>query len=722
MQIRTTTRTAAPRRRSVQALCLTVAALHGADLYADNLWDLSLADLGSIRVTSIASGTQTPLDKAAAIATVITAEDIEAIGATDIDQVLETVPGLHVGRSDQSFNPNYYFRGITSTYNPQTLMLINGVPITSMFVGSRGQVWGGMPVKSIARIEVIRGPGSALYGADAFAGVINIITKSANELRGLNAGARVGSFNTRSGWMQYGGTRDGIDLAFSLEAETTDGWKETIDSDRQTVLDSFTGSKASLAPGSVNTMKKLVEARLDIANNHHRLRTGYQARFNVGSGPGYFEALDPNSRAEGERFNLDYTYSAKDLSPHWELEQRVSFYRGTQVIKKDIWLLPPGAKLVYPDPVDPVNNPPIVFNYPDGLIGNPGNKEENARFDFNTLFKGLDDHYIRLGAGFYWGDMFEVTETKNFNPDTSPRGGIVDVSDTAETYLPEKDRTSSYLYAQDEWKLTPKWQMTSGVRYDHYSDFGNTVNPRLALVWAAQNNMTVKWLYGRAFRAPTLAELFVTSNPINLGNPNLKPETIDTYEVALSHQVMQNLSYTANIYNYQIHDFITFVPDGTGRIQAQNVGHRKGQGFEVEADYTPNFSLRFLVNYSYQQSKDQNSGQDVGGAPNQEIYVRNEWLFLPSWHLDTQVTWVGPQKRAAGDTRAASDAYTTVDLTLRKREAWKSLDLALSVRNLLDEDVREPSPGPSATLPVPPILHDFPMAGRSAYLEATYKF
>jgi outer membrane cobalamin receptor len=74
------------------------------------------------------------------------------------------VPGLHVGRGDQIAAPKFYIRGITSSYNAQTLVLINGIPITSLFTGNRSNVWSGMPVKSVARIEVIRGPGSALYG------------------------------------------------------------------------------------------------------------------------------------------------------------------------------------------------------------------------------------------------------------------------------------------------------------------------------------------------------------------------------------------------------------------------------------------------------------------------------------------------------------------------------------------------------------------------------
>ena len=131
----------------------------------------------------------------APVATVITAQDIEAIGASDLDEVLETVPGLHVARGTQTNTPIYSIRGIFSDTNPQVLMLVNGIPVTSAFTGNRGNGWGGLPLDNIERIEVIRGPGSALYGADAFSGVINLITKTATDIDGTRV--RVpGIFNT----------------------------------------------------------------------------------------------------------------------------------------------------------------------------------------------------------------------------------------------------------------------------------------------------------------------------------------------------------------------------------------------------------------------------------------------------------------------------------------------------------------------------------------------
>lgn len=139
-------------KNSIKPLTFAISIVLLNPSYAnDGLWDMSLEELGKIRVITLASGTATPLDKAAAIATVITAEDIEAMGARDIDEVLETVPALHVGKL--AFTPpKYNIRGITSTHTPQTLMMINGIPISSLYIGHPSLAWGGFPIQAISRI------------------------------------------------------------------------------------------------------------------------------------------------------------------------------------------------------------------------------------------------------------------------------------------------------------------------------------------------------------------------------------------------------------------------------------------------------------------------------------------------------------------------------------------------------------------------------------------
>src|SRR4030067_365506 len=163
--------------------------------------------------------------------------------------------------SNVALNQSYGFRGIATKNNPQVLMLVNGIPITNVLWGDRGEVWGGMPLENVALIEVIRGPGSALYGADAFSGVINVITKTSADIKGTEYGLRAGSFNSRDAWILHGGKLGNLDAAFYLGAGKTDGQKGIIQQDAQTAWDGILATNVSRAPGPINAERKAMDER-----------------------------------------------------------------------------------------------------------------------------------------------------------------------------------------------------------------------------------------------------------------------------------------------------------------------------------------------------------------------------------------------------------------------------------------------------------------------------
>ena len=108
---------------------------------------------GDAEFISLATGSRQAVNLAPAVTSVITSADIEAMGAVELDEVLETAAGIHVSYSSISWNPIYIIRGVHSEFNPQVLVLINGIPITQLLYGNRGQAWGGMPVNNQASRE-----------------------------------------------------------------------------------------------------------------------------------------------------------------------------------------------------------------------------------------------------------------------------------------------------------------------------------------------------------------------------------------------------------------------------------------------------------------------------------------------------------------------------------------------------------------------------------------
>ena len=689
-------------------LCLAV--VFSVEVYAQGFEEeagLARA-FGDEEFISLATGSRQLIAKAPAVATVITADEIKAIGATDIDQVLETVPGLHVSVSPRAYNPLFIIRGAVSDSNPQVLVLVNDIPITNVYSGDRSQVWGGMSVNDIARIEVIRGPGSAVHGADAFAGTINIITKTADDIDGTEIGGRTGSFNYNEAWVLHGGRWNGIDIAASLDILSTDGADSIIDADAQTVFDTRDGTNASLAPNSVNLQRDNVDARLDFAKGSWRLRFGYQGRHNLGTGAGVGQALDPVGSNDSDRFNADLTYERVELK-NWDLTAQLSYFDTSA--KSNLVLYPPNT-------IGPNAFNPTPFS-PDGMIGNPYIYERHTRFGVSGFYHGIEHHTVRIGTGYIYDDLYKVKETKNFDPFYFPLGSIVDATDNPSlVFIQPHDRRIAFAFAQDEWSIAPDWDLTGGIRYDHYSDFGNTVNPRLALVWQTRYNLTSKLLYGRAFRAPSFQELYNINNPVALGNPNLKPEIIDTVEVAFDYQSTDNLRYGLNVFSYKMRDILRLVSDLplAPTYTVQNAGDQTGYGLEIEVDARLGPTLDLIGNFAYQHSTDEEVNNTVADAPGHQVYLRADWRLASTWRLDAQWNLVANRRRAANDLRPAIDDYTTTDITIRYKRPNTQWELAAAVKNLLDQDRREPNLAPGY------IPNDLPLAGRTWFLEARYDF
>lgn len=695
------------------ALVLTIAVAAGASR-AQSVEEPDLAQIyGDKGFVSIATGTRQPTSRAPSAATVITAEEIKASGFVDLDDVLETVPGFHVSRTT-NYTPMYVVRGIKHSFNdPHVLMLVNGIPVTSAFQGDRGLHWGwhSMPVENIARVEVVRGPGSALYGADAFAGVVNVITKTADDVAGHRLGAIAGSLDTYGAWWQYGARRGGVEIAAYMQAGKTKGPNGIVAEDFQTTLDRAAGTQLSRAPGPVNAGHDALDAHVDIAYRKWRFRGDYNGRFRVESGTGSFQALSPAERAYHNRILADLVYQDDEFAPDWAVNAQLSYMHMLEQLYAH--LLPPGA----------------FGAFPEGAMSSPGIWQRHGRFDVSALYTGWRGHRVRFGAGAAHGAIYKVRDKRNFRTVTGPAGfaledlgQFVDFSAT-ETFLFPHSRNLKYLYVQDEYLLGKDLYLTAGVRHDRYSDFGGTTNPRLALVWEAAYDITAKLMYGRAFRAPSFDEQYNTF----FGPPRqLKPERITTMEGALLWRPTFRWQLSLNVFRYQMRDVImpVVVPDpatGTFVFTQANRGRQNGSGGELEAAFDVTRSIRVSGNFAYQDAQDKLTDGTPNDAPRRHLFLRGEWRFAPRWAVSSQLNWIADRPRTPGDPRPPISDDRTVDLTLRtdrQRIAGQAGQWAFSasVRNLFDADAREPTVGGSS------ITYDLPLPGRSYTLEASIAF
>ncbi|MCI5143240.1 MAG: TonB-dependent receptor, partial [Candidatus Electrothrix sp. ATG1] len=348
---------------------------------------------------------------------------------------------------------------------------------------------------------------------------------------------------------------------------------------------------------------------------------------------------------------------------------------------------------------------------------------QQVTFDFITKYEGWNQHNWRFGVGGKVQDE-DTEEYKNFGPGVLDDGTLTASSDGTLTnvtgkegiFMSDHNRTILYASLQDEWNFYKNWEVTAGIRYDHYNDFGETINPRMALVWETRYDLTSKLMYGRAFRPPSFAESYLKNNPIILGNPDLEPETIDTYELAFDYRPTHSLRTIVSLFAYDIEGLIDYVADPAPATTktAQNYLNQKGHGFEVEVKWEVAPSLIVNSNFAFQCSKNKDTGAVVADAPGVQFYLNGNWNFMPDWYLNAQYYWIGNRQRAEDDNREDINDYSMVNMTIRKKNITQHIDLAFAVRNILNEDIREPT---TSDFP-----NDIPMESRSISAELLYHF
>jgi len=327
-------------------------------------------------------------------------------------------------------------------------------------------------------------------------------------------------------------------------------------------------------------------------------------------------------------------------------------------------------------------------------------------------------------------DQYKTTQSINWQtPDR-----MINITDTPAMYQPEEMRKSFYAFVQDAWHFHENWELTLGVRYDNYSDFGSTVNWRGALVWQVRPDFTAKLLYGEAFRAPSFQELYNFNTPIANGNSELDAETIKTLELAFDYRPHETLHLSLNLYHFIWSDAIEFLAvdtdqgvDGTSATRiAQNFDEDiKAYGAEFELRWKTSSRSSLMFNYAWQRVEQELSGQDArdwGNYPHNDVYIRGDVMVRNNWYLNLQANWISHRQRPADDPRSHLKGYTTVDTSLRYKNIhggrW---NIAFGVKNIFDEIGYEPSPGPDLA-GVVRLPYDIPLAGRSWFIEGRYRF
>jgi iron complex outermembrane receptor protein len=611
------------------------------------LAEMSIEQLVNVEVVSLTSlfKKETTLDKAPAAAAVVSPDDIHRLGFTTIPEALRMVPGLDVARID-SHQWAISSRGFNGEFANKLLILVDGRTIYGPAYG--GVNWGMQDVlmEDLDRIEVIRGPGASLWGANAVNGVINILSKSAKDTQGLLVSASEGSEDNPSVAVRYGGQ-----LATNLYYRVY--------------------GKAFNREGLVTS------SGADAQDNWNSVQGGTRLDW---------EPSDDNRFTLQGSFYNDFVHENENvvlLTPPYTTNSNVENHdSGGNVLGRWTHQISDVSSLSFQEYYDHFQQEQV------------GSTETQDAYDLDA------QHRFPLGErnDIIWGLGYRYTTAHyppNFYLTWTP---------------PDQDSQLYSAFVQDEITLSPKlFTVTVGSKFEHNDVTGFEIQPSMRLLWTPTDKQTVWAAVSRAVRTPSRYETGARVNysvssipsppnatPLGLvslfGNPNAESETLIAYELGYRIEPARQLSFDFTGFYNQYDKLLRFVTNSSyvqGPVVVfpqtiENAGSAETFGCELSSQWKVTDNWRLLAGYSWLHVNLNPNAPAFQGNPQNQLQLRS-YLDLP-WNLEFNAAgyYVDQQVAAAGLGTTTIPAYFRLDLGL----IWhptKSLEIGVWGQNLTED-------------------------------------
>jgi iron complex outermembrane receptor protein len=658
-------------------LVLNASAFAETSTEHDSL-EKELAYLAAERkVVVTASKIEEHVDKTVATTTVITQDDIAHIGARTLVDVLRLVPGIGITQTQFGWR-EIEVRGVKTVLSEKVQIMLNGHPLDHNLQNA-GSAWvyDDLPVDTIKRVEVVRGPGSALYGANAFLAVINIITQNAKDLNGVHTSAGWGSFDTQQYRASWGKQFDNsAEAAVHFNFTDTNGINSPIPADSLSVqgLNSSAPGKSQLTEGRYDLEWQLGYQDFKLDGRYINKKTG-----------AFFGAA---SILSDDRTQQDYNNYFLRLSRTWKIKD--DFTVDTQVFHDffsfdNVWQVAPA------------------------LFGRNGLQDTRTGGEIQTNYHINETQTLISGFSYAKEQQGSLIDELGADP-----AHLMPTLPSTE----ERIRRRWGVYVEDVWDPLNNLRLTLGARYDRYNDFGGTFNPRMGFNWEFIKNYSLKFSYGTAYRAPAFGELGLVNNPVLLGNPTLKPEEVKTFETGIIAHPAAGLTTQATYYHSAISQIISQVPGQAAIARIDNSGSLTAEGVELEAryDFDGNLQGSYLsANHVWQHSVQM--GRQLADVPRHRTNLTALWAYDNTWSSFAHVLIKDSTLRNLGDTRNDVPAYALFDLGLLGKNMFgKKVDVSFNVYNLFDKRYFDPAPTSLN------FIGDYQMAGRAFFGHVSLKF
>jgi len=608
------------------------------DSKSQNLSDMSLEQLSQMSVYSASKHEQSVSDAPSSV-TVITADEIQRYGYRTLADILETVRGFYITSDRYQSYVGVRGFGRLGDWNSRILLLVDGHRINSNVLG---QAFVGLEfpvdIDLIQRIEIIRGPSSSLYGAEAFSAVINVITREDKQPKREEISFAAGSFGSYGGRATWDGEYKGA--VFTLSGSFYSSIGPSL------FFPQFDSPTTNYGVTSNTNYESYQRILATIARGGFTFQGLYNSQ-NKGVPTAYFGSLfnDPRTRNLQGIDYLDVRYEHA-LGQQWHLDARTSVSKNT---------------LYGPVVYDPAPAPPDIYSY------------DGQWWDTEIKVSRSLPHDSTLTFGTEITDNFRVDEF-NLDPGASPEATKVSAKSV-----------NWAAYTQLDSQINGKFSVSAGVRYDYYdSSFGGSTNPRFALIYHATSSTTAKLLYGSAFRAPVPYETNPDYGPFYVGNSNLQAEKIRSVEGILEQRLGSHLRGTGSVFYDRITNLITLETDPITQLsEYENSQSATAKGVEVELNGGLAASLTGRASYSYTQTISSITESTQPNSPSNLVKLN---LTMPlfqgklSASLDGQYT--GKVTTLAENTLGG---FSVLNFTLIGHTLGKHADISAGAYNLLNK-------------------------------------
>ena len=619
------------------ALLFSMAMAHAAEpaeLTAGQLVDIPFEQLVTLEVSSASRYSQ-KIGEAPSAAVVVDADEIRTFGYRTLADVLRSMPGLYIS-NDNSWS-YIGVRGFSrpGDYNTRVLLLVDGYRandniFNQAYIGNEFLV----DIDMIERVEFIPGPGASAYGDNAFFGVINVITKSASAMPGSTVTAEAASHNSYKTGYRYGNRFDnGAELVLGITHYDSEG--------RDVFSPEFGAAAHDLDDERYSKLfaKFTYQDWAFEGGYMKRPKSNPSAPYETIFGDERMETVDTHAF-----INASYSTALSD-----KLNLSGNLYYGAYDYDGDY---------------------PYV-----GTLNVDRSRGRRAGGEVRLLSTAFAGH--KLLSGFeYQKDLRQMQR----NYDVTPPFEYFKTDPTPHKYG---------VFVQDEYAIRNDVLLNAGLRYDHYSQFGGTVNPRVALIYHPSPGNGLKLIYGSAYRAPNAYEMFYGDEDTDgyRGNPDLRPERMHTYEAVVERSFGASWHGTLSVFHYDVENLISQITDATDTLVFINGEDMHTTGIELSAEKRWQGGASIKSNVSYQEARDKADDRWLVNSPRLLAKLALAVPLARAWQAGMELQYTGERRTNAGEV----SGYALANLTLNRKNLLKGLDISLSAYNLFDEEYEDPA-------------------------------